>query len=145
MNMSTAKEKYCIGCGATLVAAAEMCPNCGVSQNTRMVGYSSEKHCTSCGAALVAAAEMCTNCGVRQVGKRSRVTFIILAIFFGGFGVHNFYAGYTTKGGIQLAIWMFSWPLMIIAIGAITIWIPWVWAIVEAIIITQDAEGNKFR
>ena len=35
---------------------------------------------------------------------KSRLVYIILAIFLGGFGVHNFYAGYTKNAVIQLLL-----------------------------------------
>ena len=35
---------------------------------------------------------------------KSRLIYILLALFLGGFGVHNFYAGYTGKGVAQLLL-----------------------------------------
>src|ERR1700709_2153686 len=38
------------------------------------------------------------------VQPKSRVAFVLLAVFLGSFGAHNFYAGYTRKAVIQLSI-----------------------------------------
>jgi TM2 domain-containing membrane protein YozV len=68
--------------------------------------------------------------------RKSRVVFVLLAVFFGAFGGHNFYAGYTKKGVIQACITAFS-----CFFGSL---ISWVWAIVEACTIEQDSNGNAF-
>lgn len=71
-----------------------------------------------------------------QPGPRSRVTFVLLGVFLGIFGMHNFYAGYNKKGAIQLALTVLS-----CFYGAV---ISWIWAIVEICVINKDAEGEQF-
>ena len=66
-----------------------------------------------------------------MVNQKSRTVYIILAIFLGGLGVHNFYAGRTGIGVAQLLITIFS-------CGTIPIWL---WALVEACIVTTDGNG----
>lgn len=66
---------------------------------------------------------------------KSKLAAVLLAIFLGGFGIHNFYLGYNDKGLWQLI-------LGILCCGTIS----WVWAFVEAIMIlcnsiTTDAYG----
>jgi TM2 domain-containing membrane protein YozV len=64
------KGKYCVNCGASIDARAEICPGCGVRQPS-----------------------------VRRPGKLSRrVAAAIFAIIFGSFGVHRFYLGQTGWG-----------------------------------------------
>lgn len=67
------------------------------------------------------------------------VLALLLAFFLGGFGVHNFYLGYTTRGIIQLL-------LTITFFGAI---ISCIWALIEFIMILMrsgaygcDASGQ---
>ncbi|WP_315298563.1 NINE protein [uncultured Actinomyces sp.] len=67
------------------------------------------------------------------------VLALLLAFFLGGFGVHNFYLGYTTRGIIQLL-------LTITFFGAI---ISCIWALIEFIMIAMrsgaygcDASGQ---
>jgi TM2 domain-containing membrane protein YozV len=67
---------------------------------------------------------------------KTRVLFVLLGIFLGALGVHNFYAGYTKKGAIQLCS-----TLLTCFYGAA---ISWPWAIVEICVINKDAEGNQF-
>ena len=69
---------------------------------------------------------------------KERITYILLGIFFGGLGVHNFYAGYTGRAIAQLILTVFFFwliiPLIIVPI----------WVIVELITVTQDAHGVPF-
>src|SRR5262249_19190945 len=39
---------------------------------------------------------------------KTRVLFVLLGIFLGALGVHNFYAGYIKKGAIQLCLTLLS-------------------------------------
>ena len=68
--------------------------------------------------------------------RKNRVVFVLLAVFLGALGAHNFYAGYTKKAVIQLCITVFS-----CSIGGI---ISWIWAIVEACTVKQDDDGVEF-
>lgn len=68
--------------------------------------------------------------------RKSRVVFVLLAVFLGAFGGHNFYAGYVKKGVIQLCITLFS-----CFFGAL---ISWIWAIVEACMLDRDNDGIAF-
>lgn len=67
---------------------------------------------------------------------KSRVVYILLALFLGGLGIHNFYAGYTTKGVIQLLISLLS-------LGFLSL-IVWIWCIIEIITVKKDAKGVAF-
>ena len=67
---------------------------------------------------------------------KTRVLFVLLGIFLGAFGVHNFYAGYIQKGAVQLCL-----TLLTCFYGAA---VSWPWAIVEICVINKDAEGNQF-
>jgi TM2 domain-containing membrane protein YozV len=67
---------------------------------------------------------------------KSRVAFVLLGVFLGFFGLHNFYAGYNKKGAIQLALTI----LTFFYAAAVS----WVWAIVEVCVINEDSEGELF-
>jgi TM2 domain-containing membrane protein YozV len=67
---------------------------------------------------------------------KSRTTFIVLGIFLGFFGVHNFYSGYTGRAVGQLC-------LTVLTLGYLGI-ISWVWAIVEICIVDKDSTGLNF-
>jgi TM2 domain-containing membrane protein YozV len=71
-----------------------------------------------------------------QTPRKSRVAFVLLAVFLGAFGGHNFYAGYVKRAVIQLCITLFS-----CFFGAV---ISWIWAIVEACMVNRDSDGIAF-
>jgi TM2 domain-containing membrane protein YozV len=68
---------------------------------------------------------------------KDRVAYVLLAVFLGNLGIHNFFAGYTSRAVAQLLI-----CLLTCGIGGIATWI---WAIVEACTVTQDAKGVRFK
>ncbi len=72
---------------------------------------------------------------------KSRLAYILLALFLGTLGVHNFYAGRTGAGVAQLMITIFSFPLMCAGIGFATIFIPLVWSLVEIVAVDRDGDG----
>jgi TM2 domain-containing protein/RING finger family protein len=67
---------------------------------------------------------------------RNRVTYILLGVFLGALGVHNFYAGYVRKAAAQLCISLFT--------CFYASFVSWIWAIVEVCTITEDSEGVQF-
>jgi TM2 domain-containing membrane protein YozV len=68
---------------------------------------------------------------------KDRIAYILLAVFIGHLGIHNFFAGYTSRGVIQLVI-----TIVTCGIGGIATWI---WAIIEACTVTKDANGVNFK
>ncbi len=70
---------------------------------------------------------------------KNRLAYILLAIFLGGFGVHNFYAGYTGKAVAQLLIMLCLGWLVVPAIAV------FIWIIVDICTVTQDAQGVAFN
>jgi len=69
-------------------------------------------------------------------GTKTRLAYILLGLFLGGLGVHNFYAGYTSKGVIQLLVCLFTGWLVVPLIFI------WIWVLVEIVTVTHDAEGR---
>jgi TM2 domain-containing membrane protein YozV len=67
---------------------------------------------------------------------KSRTTYIVLGIFLGAFGVHNFYAGYTGRAVGQLC-------LTVLTLGYLGI-VSWIWAIIEICIVEKDSTGLSF-
>lgn len=68
---------------------------------------------------------------------KNRTTFILLGALLGAFGAHNFYAGYTKKGGIQLAI-----TLLTLGFGSP---MSWMWAVIDICTINSDSRGVQFE
>jgi TM2 domain-containing membrane protein YozV len=68
--------------------------------------------------------------------RKSRTTYIVLGIFLGALGVHNFYAGYVGRAVGQLC-------LTVLTLGYLFP-ISWVWAIIEICIVEKDSTGLNF-
>jgi hypothetical protein len=73
-----------------------------------------------------------------QAGRtpKSRTTYIVLGVFLGALGVHNFYAGYTGRAVGQLC-------LSVLTVFYLAI-VSWLWAIVEICIVDKDSAGIQF-
>jgi TM2 domain-containing membrane protein YozV len=70
------------------------------------------------------------------VVHKNRVAYVMLAIFFGALGIHNFYAGYIKKAVVQCCITVFTAFLASPVI--------WIWAIVEACTVNRDGDDVLF-
>ncbi len=74
---------------------------------------------------------------VRPAGDvKPRVAYVLLGIFLGYLGIHNFFAGYTNKGVAQL--------LMSVLSCTILSPIVFIWNIVEVCTVDKDANGVPF-
>ena len=69
---------------------------------------------------------------------KSRISYILLGIFLGCLGIHNFYAGYVGRAVAQLLITLFTGWLIIPWFAV------WIWCIVEVCTVRVDARGIKF-
>ncbi len=67
---------------------------------------------------------------------KSRTSYIVLGIFLGALGIHNFYAGYTGRAVGQLC-------LTVLTLGYLGI-VSWVWAIIEICTVERDSTGLRF-
>ncbi len=134
---------YCKNCGAEHAEGVVVCPTCGFAIGT------GEHYCANCGVAVEPGQAMCIACGnplspaASNLGKssKSKLAAGLLAIFVGGFGIHNFYLGKTKRAVIQLLV-----SLLTCGIGSLPMTI---WALVEGVFIltghegyTTDAEGK---
>lgn len=67
---------------------------------------------------------------------KPRVAYIILGIFLGTLGIHNFFAGYNSKGIAQLL-------LSVLSCGVLSI-VVFIWNIIEICTVTHDSKGVPF-
>ena len=116
---------------------AAVCVKCGFEKGT------GNKFCQNCGKAIEPGAAFCVNCGYSAVNsikidpslQKSKLAAGLLGIFLGGFGIHNFYLGYTGKAIGQLVLTLLS-----CGIGSI-------WGFIEGILILCgkiDRDANGF-
>lgn len=90
-------------------------------------------YCKNCGHAISENATACPNCGEpceNRLGKKDKVVFVLLAVFFGWFGVHRFYLGDIGLGILYL---LFSWTF-----------IPYFVSLIEAIVIGVRNNDPRF-
>ena len=106
------------------------CPKCGTQNNDNNF------RCTGCGNVLQAAAPP-TQPAPPARSDKSRVAYILLALFLGGLGIHNFYAGHGGRGIAQLLITLLTgWLLFpLIFIG--------LWILIEIISTNTDGAGLR--
>lgn len=74
--------------------------------------------------------------GAPEQNGKPRVAYILLGLFLGVFGVHNFFAGYAGRGVAQLLITICSFGLLAIAV--------WIWVIIEICTVEKDARDVAF-
>ena len=125
---------------------AVMCVKCGVAKGQ------GSNYCHNCGKPLAPDATVCLNCGVANKqapapDAKSKLVAGPLGIFLGGFGVHNFYLGYTGKAVTQLVLSIVGLLLSCVVVGIPIVMGVGIWALVEAIMILvgkidKDGKGN---
>ncbi len=113
---------------------AKFCQNCGTQ-----VADDNQAFCQNCGANL----GVNTNTFAQQQtvvnnNQKSKMAAGLLGIFLGGWGIHNFYLGYTGKGIAQIIV-----TILTCGIGAL-------WGLIEGIMIlagsiTTDANGVPLK
>ncbi len=143
---------YCRNCRMEVSEMAYACPNCGWHPTM------GRNYCYYCGGATNPYAVVCVTCGVslqqpEAYGEpKSKLIAGLLGIFIGYLGIHNFYLGFTSKGGIQLGLSLlgfvlipFTWGFSMLFLSAAGLW-----AFIEAIMIltgniSTDARGVRLK
>jgi TM2 domain-containing membrane protein YozV len=67
------------------------------------------------------------------------LAYILLGLFLGALGIHNFYAGHSSAAVAQLLITILAGWLVI------PLFIVWIWIIVEICTVTSDGQGVPFQ
>ena len=136
---------FCKNCGEPYMTdEAVMCVKCGVAKGQ------GSNYCHNCGKPVAPEASVCLNCGVANKPKasadsKSKLAAGLLGIFLGGFGVHNFYLGYTSKAVTQLVLTIVGYVLCCIGIGILLVLGVGIWGFVEGIMILTgkiDTDAN---
>lgn len=93
---------FCKNCGEALNANQAICVKCGVK-----VG-DGNAFCANCGNALPQNADVCMSCGVAvkkaagDLAGQDKTVMILICLFLGGLGIHNFMMGETKKGVFKI-------------------------------------------
>lgn len=122
----------CQTCGALLqlppsdgkdINDLKLCPHCGKLTDADAV-------CPHCGELLLDLG----NGTSRESGRRLR-TYRMLALFLGGWGIHNFYAGRRTAACIQL----------VLGLSLLTLPLSILWSWCELCTVTEDGIGQTMQ
>ncbi len=99
---------FCRNCGNEINDNQAICLNCGVK-----VGEGN-KFCSNCGKEVAENAEVCLNCGVTMkknsnngsydIQGKDKTLMILICLFLGGIGIHNFMLGETKKGVAKIVL-----------------------------------------
>lgn len=137
---------FCTSCGQPINDKATLCVHCGVPCGVE------KKFCATCGKPVFENQAICLNCGcalppqggVAQgqaaggTSSKDWTTTLLLCLFTGGIGGHQFYVGSPKKGILILV-------LQIITCGVAGS----IWALVDLISICTkkftDGQGNVIR
>ncbi len=93
---------FCKNCGQPINENQAICLNCGVKTGD------GSTFCANCGNPVQPGAEVCMSCGfaVKKAGSdlagKDKLTMILICLFLGGFGIHNFMMGETKKGIVKI-------------------------------------------
>ena len=107
-------QAVCLSCGVSKGTGSSYCPNCGSPVNKDAV------ICTSCGVAL----GNTTATKTATINGQDKTTLAIICFFLGGWGIHNFMMGETTRGVLKIVLWLFG--------------LSWIWALIDFIQILTD-------
>lgn len=90
---------FCKNCGAEMNPQQAICIKCGVKAGD------GSKYCQNCGAEMAEGADVCLHCGVAAkkstagyLAGQDKTVMILVCLFLGGLGIHNFMMGETKKG-----------------------------------------------
>lgn len=131
---------FCTNCGNKLNLNDTVCSNCGKAVKDRVVReeVKAEKVTEETNESSTNQAQ--TQNQSYNPQAKNKVVAGLLAIFLGGFGVHNFYLGYNGRAIAQLLITVLSCCTLSFVSS--------IWGFVEGILILSgsidtDASGNK--
>ena len=90
---------FCRNCGEAMNDNQAICLKCGVKAGD------GNKFCSNCGKEVNPNAEVCVSCGVSlkkqatgNLNGQDKIVMILVCLFLGSLGIHNFMMGETKKG-----------------------------------------------
>lgn len=89
---------FCRNCGGEMAEKQAVCLKCGVKAGDGTA------FCSNCGKETNPNAVVCVGCGVSlkksdgNLNGQDKIVMILVCLFLGGIGIHNFMMGETKKG-----------------------------------------------
>lgn len=124
----------CPACANPVSEQAFACPKCGQPISGVKAARSSAAYVP---AASPAALTRTMKAEVENAGRvrKNRGIYVILGLFLGTLGIHNFYAGRFLWGAVQLVYTLLlGWMILTL--------IPiWIWNLLEIFMISKDGHG----
>ena len=130
--------KICGSCGSQVDDSYTNCPNCGALLAQPQPTQPPVQPQQPAGYGQMPQPPMGQPYGYQDPNLKSKMAAGLLGIFLGGWGIHNFYLGYTSKGAIQIVV-----SIVTCGIGSI-------WGFIEGIMILcgsikTDAQGRPLK
>ena len=95
---------FCKNCGVQMNDNQAICIKCGVKTGD------GNAYCANCGNPLTPNAAFCMTCGVAvkkangDLNGQDKLVMILICLFLGGIGIHNFIMGETKKGVFKIVM-----------------------------------------
>ena len=123
----------CEYCENEVPAGENRCPSCGaaVKLSVDVVTIAQPNVCEA--PTRIPAAPEC-EASPLPCKRKMKAVYVVLGFFLGALGIHNFYAGYKRRAIAQLLITVLSLGYLLL--------VSWIWAIVEIIMVNDDASGR---
>ena len=122
--------KPCPFCGEQIMETAKKCKHCGEFLDP-VLRASTQKTCNTQPEKIVV--QNVQDQKQSDISSKSRMTYVLLDLFFGVAGIHNMYAGFIGTGIIQL----------ILSCTVIGLFLTVPWCILELFLRTKDSLGRK--
>ena len=116
-QMVNENMQFCSDCGNVYSRRAAACPKCG---------------CPSGFAVRIAVQP---GIAVQPSNQKDRLTYILLGLFLGGLGIHNFYSGHAERGVAKIILTILIIPAVFSGI----------WSLIEICTVKADVNGVPFK
>ena len=139
------KGRFCEACGAKIATGATFCGACGHRVGSVPNTESNQSAGMSRQDQFFDRIERLERSRMeRELNKsdKSRISFIMLGLFLGEIGIHDFYLGKGGLGAVHIVLCILGIPLCAVGVGVLMLVGNWIWAIIEVCTTTVDLEGE---
>ena len=137
----------CSECGKQVSDKAVSCPNCGCP--IAKTDAAAETVCTEASERQDKFFERIERIErerhERELNRsdKSRIAYVLLGLFLGVLGIHNFYAGHAGRGTGQIVLFVLGMMLTFIGIGFLMLLILGIWILVDICSVSTDGDGRQ--